>query len=144
MMCKMRELNAHEELEELAECAACPENVMLAAALKILDDGSGNTGALDRDEAKKYVDRMLDANGLHVGETWSMDTVRDVLAGRGMDDELLEMYVAMNMIKADFGRALTRHGADDVELVVEMAHDWIHDPDAKTGKLGRYMREIAK
>ena len=143
MMCKMKELDAHEEIEELAECAACPENVLLMAALKILEEDQ-NAGKLTLEEAKAWVAGMLNADGKPIGETWDFKTIERVLAGTGITDELVEMYAAMNMIKADFGRALARHGVDNVELVVEMAHDWLHDPDAKPGKLQRYMRSISK
>lgn len=137
----MMHLNPHEELEEMKERCATPENVVLMAALKILDDGKEKE--LNAETARRYVAGMKDADGHNVGETWSYQTIRDVLAERGIDEELLEMYIVMNMIKADFGRAMSRNGVNNVGLVIEMARDWLHDPDAKPGKLKRYMKYIS-
>lgn len=142
-MYKLKDMDTHEEMEELAECSACPENVMLMAALKILDEDQ-NVGELTLEEAQTWVAGMLDADGNQIGETWDFETIKRVLAGEGITDELVEMYTVMNMIKADFGRALEKNGAAGVQIVIDMAQDWLHDPDAKPGKLQRYMRTISK
>lgn len=139
---RLKDMHVHEEMEELAECMACPENVILMAALKILDDE--DDGQLTEEEAKEWVAGMLDEKGQPIGETWNMETIKRVLAGAGVKADPLEMYTAMNMIQADFGEVLARHGVDEVETVIDLALAWLGDPDAKPGKLKRYMKAISK
>ena len=90
---------------------------------------------LSKELAYKWVSRMQNKDGTH-GEHWSMEQTSQY-AGRHNHND---WYAVMNMIYSDH-----YNPKFDTATYVELANDWITDPDIGEGKpLNYYLHIVCK
>lgn len=88
---------------------------------------------INEDKAREIVTRMTP-----YGQRWSMEEVHNVLRDRGIHDNLICYYLSMNMAYNDFNRTAKQYNLDVPEFYFDIAHDFIHDPDADRHKVQKY------
>lgn len=73
------------------------------------------------------------------GQYWSMQQVKDVCREHGIDKDVVNWYLVLNMVYNDNYRTAKTFGLqDDEEFYWSLAKDFIEDPDAKPYKVERY------
>lgn len=75
---------------------------------------------------------------------WTMDQTTAVMYQNGYNHKPCEFWVVMNMLFSDYGKTMIKFGADKPEVWAALAHDFLDDPDAQDGKVGRYWRDVVK
>lgn len=73
---------------------------------------------------------------------WTMEQTTSVMKQRGLEHDPCEFYVVMNMLVSDYGKTMAKYNMDKPEVWADLAHDFIDDPDAVSGKTGKYWRDI--
>lgn len=135
-----------KEIKESRDWGMTRENVMSLAALIYIkehmpdsSDESEDTHPckLSLEEAEAWVRAMKNADGSK-GSFFSMAET-DVLRG---DCDCVEFWVAMNMMKSDYGEVAKRRGVDCLAFYTDMARAFLDDKDAKPGKLCLYHKYI--
>lgn len=117
----------------------CSEDIR---ELVLLGQAMEYAGHADREfteaDAKEWVNHM-DPPG-----RWTMDQTTAVMRKHGYGYKPCVFYAVMNMLWSDYGKTVVKHGMDNLDFWVEMAHDFIDDHDAVDMKVGRYWRDIVK
>ena len=90
------------------------------------------------EDAKAWIARMKPA------ARWTQDQTTAVMRQHGYDHKPCEFWVVMNSLVSDYGDTMARYGLDRPDVWAEMAHDWLEDDDAETGKTERYFRAIVR
>ena len=67
-----------------------------------------------------------------------------VMRQRGYDHKPRDFWLAMNVMYSDFGKVAQKHNLDKPEFFADLADAFLTDPDAQTGKLARYYRDIVQ
>ena len=67
------------------------------------------------------------------GGHWTWEQVAQVHKERKMEEDESELYVILNMMYSDY-----YNPKFDTNIYLEMAKDWIHDPDAPECKTLKY------
>ena len=75
---------------------------------------------------------------------WTKEQTTEVMYKAGYSHKPCEFWAVMNMLYSDYGKTMVKFGADKPEVWAALAHDWLDDPDAIKGKVGRYYRDIVK
>ena len=75
---------------------------------------------------------------------WTKEQTTEVMYKAGYSHKPCEFWAVMNMLYSDYGKTMVKFGADKPEIWAAMAHDFLDDPDAVPGKVGRYYRDIVK
>lgn len=83
--------------------------------------------------AEEWVESMYP-----VGQYWSMQDTTKVMYELGFNHDEVEFYVVANMLKNDYNNVL------DDGMVLNLAHYWLDDKDAKDDKLYEYWKHIVK
>lgn len=73
-----------------------------------------------------------------VGQYWSMQDTTKVMYELGFNHDEVEFYVVANMLKNDYNNVL------DDGMILNLAHYWLDDKDAKDDKLYEYWKHIVK
>lgn len=73
------------------------------------------------------------------GQNWSMQQVRDLLRSKGIEGDVVNWYLVMNMCYNDYYDTAKAYGLQsDEEFYLSLAKDFIDDPDAKPYKVEKY------
>lgn len=128
------------EMTELLE-----HNGMTMGALErfnVLSNARHNLAAMpchfDEETAREWVARMNPA------ARWDLAQTTAVMQSKGYNHRPCEFWAVMNMLYSDYGKVMTKYGADKPEIWADMADAWITDPDARPHKTGRYYRDIVE
>lgn len=73
-----------------------------------------------------------------VGMHWTMDETTSAMRDRGWNLDPVEFFVVANMIFNDYNDLI----ADDAEMTLKMAKDWLQDVDSKENKLYNYYKYV--
>ena len=107
------------------------------------EDGYGASMSMTKSKAESWVHSMRSASGQQ-GQHYSMDQAKQIMQRHGLDCDPLEFYVAINMMKSDYGKVAKKMGVDKEEFYACMADAFLNDEDAQDGKLMRYYRGVVK
>lgn len=73
------------------------------------------------------------------GQNWSMQQVKDLCREHGIDKDIVNWYLVLNMVYNDYCNTARAFGLQsDVEFYWCLAKDFIEDPDAKPFKVEKY------
>lgn len=76
------------------------------------------------------------------GQHWSMQQVKDFCRSKGIDKDIVNWYLVMNMCYNDYYDTAKTFGLqNDEEFYYSLAKDFIDDPDAKPFKVEKYFCE---
>lgn len=99
---------------------------------------------MDKRTAEEWLHRMKNTDGT-VGPHWTMDKIKQVAQQKGIQGDPLELYVAMNMMYSDYGKAAMKHGLqNNIDYWLDMAQAFLDDQDAMPDKLSRYYEYIVQ
>ena len=98
---------------------------------------------MTKEKAEQWVRSMKGAGGMP-GQHWTMEQAKQIMARHGYQDDPVEFYVALNMMKSDYTKAAQKMGVDKEEFYACMADAFLNDEDAKADKLALYHHYIAK
>lgn len=93
--------------------------------------------------ALKAVSKMENEDGSH-GEYWSLEETTSIANQYGINLKgekynKYDWYVALNMIRSDYYRAVvTMTSSDHIKYFVELAKAWLNDKDIEEGKMWYY------
>lgn len=106
---------------------------------------------LTRKDAEEWVAMMVipgDKPGeMKRGGKWSFDEIKRHASNYGMttEQQIIDFYVAVNMMYSDYCRVAKKYGADKgIEFFADMAKAFLHDTDAVKDKLAVYRQYIAR
>lgn len=94
--------------------------------------------AFTKDDAAEWVDHM------DPPARWTMEQTTAAMRQRNYNDDPEEFYAVMNAMFSDYGKTAAKHGIDKPDFWADMAHDFINDADAVTGKVEKYWRDIVE
>lgn len=104
---------------------------------------SGESMMLTEDMAHEWMHNLQNEDGTK-GPHWTMDQVKQVMSQRGVKMDPLEFWVVLNIMYSDYCGVLKKHGANNMDVYVDMAKAWLDDKDAMDGKAARYFQYIVK
>lgn len=107
------------------------------------DDDDTYYAPIDERTAHKWAKKFRNADG-SVGAHWTVEQLEPLRNSLAPTCEKWDLYVAANMMYSDYSKVAQKYGADRPEFYVEMAKAFLCDPDAKDGKLRRYIEFIAE
>lgn len=119
-----------------------PLNCTNAEKFNIMCKAMWNMGHMDREFTE--ADAREWARSMNPPARWTMDQTTAVMNQYGYHHKPCEFWVVMNALFSDYGKTLTKFGVDRPDVWAELAHDFIDDPDAEGGKVGRYWRDVVK
>lgn len=139
-----------EQISHTMEQGRYAETVYdLAALVTVRDalfcDGEGSVRHITNEEAEKWVRSMRDPDGKPL-EPVSMTKVQAIAPtyGATTPEEVLELWVVVNMMRSDNLDVGQKYAGDAVEFYAALARDWLRDKDAVPDKLEKYRRHIVK
>ena len=97
--------------------------------------------------AMKAVKKMENEDGTR-GPRWSVEEAERIASQYGVNLKgekfnKYDWFVALNMIRSDFYRAVVNiTGTDNVKHFVELAKAWLNDKDIETGKMWFYFKFV--
>lgn len=97
--------------------------------------------------AMKAVKKMENEDGTK-GPRWSLEEAEKVAAQYGINlrsekFNKFDWFVALNMIRSDFYRAVVNMtGSDNVKHFVELTKAWLNDKDIEEGKMWFYFKYV--
>lgn len=133
--------NIDMEIDRILEsCPMTRENLKM---LKLLHDvrcvlGREHWHEFTMDDAEAWV------RGMQPPGRWSMEQTTAVMKSRGYHHKECEFYAVMNMLASDYGATMARYGVDRTDVWADLAHDFLDDVDAVSGKTEAYYRHIAQ
>lgn len=86
--------------------------------------------------AKHVVSKMKNKSGT-IGEHWNKETTDKVLHSKGYDFKSCDWYYVLNMMYSDY----YKEGRSD-DTYIELANDFLSDPDAPHGKAKKYYKAM--
>lgn len=104
---------------------------------KAMDHTEDDSCELTREEADSWIKGMKNADGSNGG----FFSLHETDEFKGQCDSI-KFCVAMNMMKSDFGVVGKMFDVDIPEFYAELAKAFLHDRDARPGKLCRYHKYI--
>lgn len=107
---------------------------------------SGNE-KLTREKAEKWVRSMYSDDPKSHGEMWTYDDAKTLAEERGLPtegQEMIDFYVALNMVYNDYCKVAKEHGVDTEDYFADLAQAWLYDRDGKppTEKLMAYKKYV--
>ena len=104
----------------------------------------GDEERLTAEEAEEWVRGMKSEDG-KPGGRWELQDIKRYAENYGIKpDEVVEFYAVLNALATDYGKVAKKFGVDRMEYWAEMAKAFMHDKDAKPGKVKLYYECIAK
>ncbi len=104
---------------------------------------SGESMMLTEEMAHEWMHSLQNEDGTK-GPHWTMDQAKQVMSQKGVKLDPLEFWVVLNAMYSDYCGVLKKHGANNMDVYVDLAKAWLDDKDAKEGKAARYFQYIAK
>ena len=103
---------------------------------------------LTREEAIKWVDSMHGEDpAVPMGGKWTMEQVKPIAIKYGVQpetQEFVELWVAMNAMYSDYFGVAKKYNVLNPDFFADMAMAFLHDRDAKNGKLALYHEYVVK
>lgn len=90
---------------------------------------------ISEDMAEKWVQSMRP-----MGEYWTMQDTTNAMHSMGYNLDEIDFYVVANMMKNDYRDII----AENDEMALKLAYDWLDDEDAKASKLYNYWKYVIK
>ena len=139
-MTHITKANIENEITKMLEyspmtCDNLERYVLLCKAMKYIDHTDREFTEAD---AREWVSHM------NPPARWTMEQTTAVIKQYGYNYKPCVFYAVMNMLWSDYGKTVVKHGMDNLDFWVEMAHDFIDDYDAVDMKVGKYWRDIVK
>lgn len=92
---------------------------------------------IDEDDAVEIVRRMRDR-----GEVWSISTIKNYLAEKGITTDIVKWYLVMNMVANDYQHTADQFiSGDKTDFYFSLAKDFVTDVDGKPFKVEKYFKE---
>lgn len=103
---------------------------------------------MTREKAEKIVSRMVGSDPAHPkGPRWKPDEVKPFAQKAGFPltgEDFWEFFVVMNAMYSNYYEIAKKYGVSNPDYFADLAKAFIHDKDAKPGKVTRYFRYIPK
>lgn len=104
---------------------------------ELMEDLECLTYKIPADEAMQIVKSMRPK-----GQNWSMQQVKDLCREHGIDKDIVNWYLVLNMVYNDYCGTAKAFGLQgDEEFYWSLAKDFIEDPDAKPLKVEKYFQD---
>ena len=99
---------------------------------------------MNREMAEEWMHGLKNEDGSH-GPHWSMEQVKNLMQQRGLQGDLLRVWVAMNAEYSDMVGVYRKYGMDRPEVYLDAAMArWINDKDAVEEKEAAYYTYVVK
>lgn len=94
--------------------------------------------------AEEWCAHMENEDGT-TGPHWSMESVQQELAKRGMHcSNLAEFWAVMNAIYSDDCAVAKKHNVNTMDYYIDRAKAWLHDKDAVKDKAAAYYHYVVR
>lgn len=105
---------------------------------------SGEAMKLNEEMAHEWMQNLHNEDGTK-GPHWTMEQVKQVMNQRGIKEDPVEFWAALNASYSDLCGVAKKHGVNTMDYYVDYAKAfWFDDKDAKEGKIARYFHHITK
>lgn len=100
---------------------------------------------LTREQAEKWVRGMKSEDG-RTGGRWPYEEIKRYAANFGIqgEEKIVEFFAVMNALYSDYCKVAKKYGVDKTDFWADLAKAFIHDKDAKSGKVKMYYECIAE
>lgn len=100
---------------------------------------------LTREQAEKWVHAMKSEDG-KTGARWPYEEIKRYAANFGIqgEEQVVEFFAIMNALYTDYCKVAKKYGVDKTDFWGDLAKAFIHDKDAKSGKVKMYYECIAE
>ena len=78
------------------------------------------------------------------GPHWTIDQTNKVMEQRGVNEDPVKFWAAMNMIYSDFVNVAKKLGISNVDFYTEMTRAFLDDKDISGDKLAKYYEYVVK
>lgn len=78
------------------------------------------------------------------GPIWTLAQIKQAAEQRGIREDPMRLWVAVNAMYADYCAVAKKYGVDDIEFFLDMGKAFLDDRDAKGDKLAAYYEGIVK
>lgn len=98
----------------------------------------------NRDMAERWMEGLQNEDGSR-GPHWSIEDVKTLMKQRGINEDPVRLWAAMNAEYSDGATVYRKYGVDRPEFYLDVAcAKWLHDKDAVPDKLAAYYAHVAK
>lgn len=97
----------------------------------------------DMQMAQEWTRRMQNEDGT-TGPHWTIDQTNKVMEQRGVNEDPVKFWAAMNMIYSDFVNVAKKLGISNVDFYTEMTRAFLDDKDISGDKLAKYYEYVVK
>lgn len=97
----------------------------------------------DMQMAQEWTRRMQNEDGT-TGPHWTIDQTNKVMEQRGVNEDPVKFWAAMNMIYSDFVNVAKKLGISNVDFYTEMTRAFLDDRDVSGDKLAKYYEYVVK
>lgn len=101
------------------------------------------TPHFDMQMAQDWTRRMQNEDGT-TGPHWTMEQTNKVMEQRGVSEDPVKFWAAMNMVYSDFVNVAKKLGISNVDFYTEMARAFLDDKDVSGDKLAKYYEYVVK
>lgn len=100
---------------------------------------------MTREKAEKWIRSMKNPEGKPL-QPVPMSEIQRIAPAYGVsgEQEMLEMWVVVNMMKSDYQDIGKKYAGDSVDFYAGLAKDWLDDKDAVENKLQMYKKYIVE
>lgn len=109
----------------------------------MMGGASGHKNYLDEEMAEEWMQGLHNSDGTK-GPHWTKEQVKQLVAQRKLDMDVLDAWVAMNAVYSDYCKVAKAHNVNNIDFYVAMAKAFAEDEDAKDDKLALYYECIVK
>lgn len=108
-------------------------------------EGNEDGEHLTREQAEKWVRGMKSEDG-KTGGRWPYEEIKRYAANFGIqgEEQVVEFFAVMNALYSDYCKVAKKYGVDKTDFWADLAKAFIHDKDAKSGKVKMYYECIAE
>lgn len=93
--------------------------------------------------AQQWMERLQREDDTE-GPVWSIGQIKQAMEQRGIKEDPMRMWVAVNAVYADFCDVAKKYGVNDFEFFLDLGKAFLDDKDAKGDKLLAYFENIVK
>ena len=157
MLCEKNIKLLEEEIEKLERSEltwqTCDKLCMLYRIRehmhKECEEHAGKRGhRLTREEAESWVSGMRGEDpAVPHGGKWTMEQVKPIAIKYGIQPEtedFIELWATMNALYADYFAVAKKYNVVTPDFFADMAMAFIHDKDARPGKVAEYYAHIVE
>lgn len=96
---------------------------------------------LTKEKAEEWTAAMQNEDGTR-GPHWSMEQVKQAMAQKGIKADLIQFYLALNMMYSDYCAVAKKMNVNNIDFYIGMAKAFLDDKDAGEDKLMRYYKYV--